>query len=167
MTGNWVESYATLVGARGSRYAAGQMGHYQDGEPSSVEFNWKHVMEREEKYGDVVGFYHTHPEGHSDYSARDYETMTQWVDCFGKTLVCAIQNGREIRAWEFAPKGIVNELSDFELKGLIFIWEVDKYVELETRTAIQGQGFDGEDSFGACRCMRSGCHRQQSGVQSS
>ncbi len=61
------------------------------GSRASVEFNWQRVWQQEEKRGDVVGFYHTHPPGCLGMSARDERTMCAWAFSFGKPLLCAIQ----------------------------------------------------------------------------
>jgi proteasome lid subunit RPN8/RPN11 len=72
-----------------------------DGSPLSVEFSWKLAMEREERSGDVAGFFHTHPKGFSGVSATDIRTMKGWVFCFGRPLLCVIKSGEVIRAYLF------------------------------------------------------------------
>lgn len=62
------------------------------GESASVEFDWQWVLEREEEKGDILGFWHTHPDGTLKPSKRDGKTMQAWVSCFGKPLFCVIQN---------------------------------------------------------------------------
>jgi len=62
------------------------------GRPTSVKFDGQWVLEREERKGDVVGFWHTHPDGTLKPSTRDRKTMRAWVRCFGKPLLCVIQN---------------------------------------------------------------------------
>ena len=88
-----------------------QLSEYTIGSPTGVEFDWEFVMEQEEKYNNIIGFFHTHPFcSHSvkvEYSSTDYNTMCGWVDCFGKPLYCII--GREEQDFYptvhiFAPK---------------------------------------------------------------
>jgi proteasome lid subunit RPN8/RPN11 len=71
------------------------------GDPSSVEFNAKWVLEREESNGDVVGFYHTHPSGLPEPSKRDDRTMWAWVSSFGKPLLCVIESDRKVIAYQY------------------------------------------------------------------
>lgn len=71
------------------------------GEPASVDFDWHKVLTREEKKGDVVGFYHTHPNGLKSPSARDDRTMDAWSTCFGKPLLCLISDGDGIGGWVY------------------------------------------------------------------
>ena len=71
---------------------------YTIGSPAQVDFDWNYTLEREEQYGDVAGFLHTHPlvndsSSRISCSSRDYDTMSAWVDCFGKPLYCLIGNG--------------------------------------------------------------------------
>ena len=92
------------------------------GEPVSVELDGQRVLEREERYGDVVGFYHTHPHMSARPSQRDLNTMNAWVSSFGKALLCVIEgtdgvcgyrfdaqrsNGELIEQTELFPRGIV------------------------------------------------------------
>jgi hypothetical protein len=69
--------------------------------PALVEFNYQSVYNREDRYKDVVGFYHTHPSGMNYMSKTDIETMIQWVKCLGKTLVCLIQTDTKLSGWLF------------------------------------------------------------------
>lgn len=62
------------------------------GNIASVKFDGDWVLKREEKNHSVLGFWHTHPDGTLKPSARDRKTMKAWVDCFGKPLLCVIQN---------------------------------------------------------------------------
>lgn len=62
------------------------------GSIASVKFNGQWVLEREEKKGDILGFWHTHPDGTLKPSKRDRKTMQVWVSCFGRPLLCVIQN---------------------------------------------------------------------------
>jgi len=74
------------------------------GSASDVDFDWKKVMDREERFGDVVGFYHTHPRGMLSPSNRDDKTMFAWSTCFGKPLLCVISDGKQTGAWVYDYK---------------------------------------------------------------
>lgn len=67
-----------------------------------VEFDYEEVFAREDKYHDVVGFYHTHPAGLDCMSGTDIETMKQWVNCLGKSLLCIIETEENISGWVFS-----------------------------------------------------------------
>jgi len=71
------------------------------GSESSVLFDGAKVLRQEELAGDVVGFYHTHPCGLAQPSARDDATMMSWSFCFGKPLICAIETDEELKAWVY------------------------------------------------------------------
>jgi hypothetical protein len=91
-----------LVGHRRRGIWYGRLRRRQMGSPASVEFDWTWVMEREERYGDVAGFFHTHPPGLATPSQRDLRTMRAWVSCFGKPLLCLIESGGGLSAYLFA-----------------------------------------------------------------
>lgn len=78
------EEIAVLIGQRRGHVWYGRLRQRQVGEPASVEFDWAWVLEREERQGDVIGFYHTHPSGLTTPSERDLRTMRAWAGCFGK-----------------------------------------------------------------------------------
>jgi hypothetical protein len=79
----------------------GRLRQRQTGSPASVEFDWAWVTEREERYGDVAGFFHTHPPGLATPSPRDLRTMRAWVSSFGKPLLCLIESGDRLSAYVF------------------------------------------------------------------
>lgn len=72
------------------------------GEAASVEANWEWALRREERYGDVVGFFHTHPNGDPQPSSRDIRTMSAWRSAFGKPLLCVIAAGKVAKGYVFA-----------------------------------------------------------------
>lgn len=62
-----------------------------DGAPASVEADWRWTLEREERFHDVIGFYHTHPPAAGTApSRRDVRTMQAWCSALGKPLLCVI-----------------------------------------------------------------------------
>ena len=74
------------------------------GTESSVLFDGARVLAREESHGDLVGFFHTHPEGFTQPSKRDDDTMAAWCFCFGKPLLCAISTSAGLRAWIYGAR---------------------------------------------------------------
>lgn len=95
------EESAVLVGYRRGNLWYGRLRQSQVGTPASVAFDWDWVLGREERYGDVIGFHHTHPPAHQKPSARDVRTMRAWVSCFGKPLLCVIESDTVLTATIF------------------------------------------------------------------
>lgn len=92
------------------------------GSETSVRFDGKRVLEREETAGDVIGFYHTHPEGFTGPSARDDCTMDAWCFCFGKRILCVIETGAGVRAWIYENDKKPREVARAQrFKGLILV----------------------------------------------
>jgi len=92
------------------------------GERASVDFDGLWVLKREEDRHDVLGFFHTHPDGPSSPSGRDVRTMRAWCSAFGKPLLCVIASpggmhgyrfdhddseGVELEFVELFPRGVV------------------------------------------------------------
>jgi proteasome lid subunit RPN8/RPN11 len=66
-----------------------------------VRFDGLWVLAREEDRGDVIGFYHTHPDGPARPSRRDVRTMRAWCSAFGKPLLCVIASPAGIDGYCF------------------------------------------------------------------
>jgi proteasome lid subunit RPN8/RPN11 len=66
-----------------------------------VRFDGSWVLAREERRGDVVGFYHTHPDGPARPSHRDVRTMRAWCSAFGKPLLCVIASPAGVNGYRF------------------------------------------------------------------
>ncbi len=95
------EESGILVGSRRGNVWLGRLQRRRQGGPSSVDFDWAWVLEREERRGDVIGFWHTHPFGFEGPSHRDIRTMQGWVSCLGKPLLCLIQGQNSLTAYIF------------------------------------------------------------------
>lgn len=95
------EESAILLGSRKGSVWLGRLSRRRQGGPSSVDFDWAWVLEREERRGDVIGFWHTHPSGSDGPSGRDIRTMQGWVSCLGKPLLCLIQGKKNPAAYIF------------------------------------------------------------------
>ena len=83
----------TLLGSRDSGSGTWRIGlhHVVLGEQAKVEADWSWTLAREETQGDVMGFYHTHPDGFGVHpSQRDIRTMQAWCRALGKPLLCLI-----------------------------------------------------------------------------
>jgi len=82
---------------------------------ASVAFDYQFVIDWEDKHGNVIGFFHTHPKGFAGPSGTDIRTMTGWCQCLGKDLICAIDCGDSVSAIPFrfdAKKGRVKQDAD-------------------------------------------------------
>ena len=87
------------------------------GEAAAVEADWEWALRREERYGDVVGFFHTHPHGDPQPSSRDIRTMQAWRSALGKPLLCVIAAGRVVKGYVFANNdGQATQVKDI-IKG--------------------------------------------------
>jgi proteasome lid subunit RPN8/RPN11 len=72
------------------------------GEIASVEADWEWTLKREDRYGDVIGFFHTHPHGMGvQPSSRDVRTMRAWCTALGKPLLCIIASGKLLEGQVF------------------------------------------------------------------
>jgi proteasome lid subunit RPN8/RPN11 len=91
-----------LVGQRRGRIWYGRLRQRQVGDPASVQFDWAWVLDREERRGDILGFFHTHPPDMRLPSQRDVRTMHAWVSCLGKPLLCLIAAGGAFDGYLFA-----------------------------------------------------------------
>jgi len=80
-----------LIGKRSDPFRFGRLVRKRKGTPGSVALDWKWALEREEKKGDVLGFYHTHL-NNREMSGRDIKTMMAWASCFGKDLFCIVED---------------------------------------------------------------------------
>ena len=95
------------------------------GTPSSVEIDWHQVLEREECYGDVLGFLHTHPKyAGTAPSLRDIRTMQAWCSAFGKPLLCVIECYGDSRSTLFRDENDTGQplaLTEFFLRGIVVV----------------------------------------------
>lgn len=122
----------TLVGRRQGPFWYARRRRPTKGDPASVEFDAAWVLEREERKGDVVGFYHTHPHGPAALSRRDVRTMRAWAGAFGKPLLCLIEcrgvvygfrfdndrsSGERLTACELIHPGTVMAFDDSWTRG--------------------------------------------------
>lgn len=96
------ERAAILVGYHQGSLWYGHLRVWSQGTPGEVAFDWAWVLAREERYGDIIGFYHTHPTGYPRPSERDRRTLHAWVSCLGKPLLCVIASGEKLAAYRFA-----------------------------------------------------------------
>ena len=72
------------------------------GDAASVEAAWEWALRREERFGDVIGFFHTHPRGAGTQpSSRDMRTMSAWCSALGKPLLCVIAAGKMLNGTLF------------------------------------------------------------------
>jgi proteasome lid subunit RPN8/RPN11 len=96
-----IEQCWTLLGTRRGRIWFGRLVDHCDGAETSVQFDGLGVLRREERRRDVMGFFHTHPDGPPRPSARDIRTMRAWCSAFGKPLLCVIASPDGLAAFQF------------------------------------------------------------------
>ena len=95
------EQYWTLVGTRRGRIWYAKRVDRQSGTAVRVSFDGAEVLRREEQRGDVLGFFHTHPDGPLQPSSRDVRTMRAWCSAFGKPLLCVIASPEGTAGFRF------------------------------------------------------------------
>lgn len=96
-----VEQCWMLVGERRGPIWYARRVRRSSGERACVHFDGLWALEREESRYDVVGFYHTHPDGPSCPSSRDVRTMRAWCSAFGKPLLCVIASPEAVKGFRF------------------------------------------------------------------
>jgi proteasome lid subunit RPN8/RPN11 len=99
-----IEHAWTLVGLRAQSSWRVRRLRRCSGSPATVTANGAWTLAREEKHGDVAGFFHTHPHGPLAPSQRDLRTFRAWCDALGKPLLCVIATPRDIGAWIFMSR---------------------------------------------------------------
>ena len=123
-----VEEYWTLVGnRRGPIWYARRIDHRM-GEAANVRFDGLGVLRREESRRDVLGFFHTHPDGQPVPSARDVRTMRAWCSAFGKPLWCVIASPAGLAGFRFqddSSSGVVFARVEVFPRGVIIGVEQD------------------------------------------
>jgi proteasome lid subunit RPN8/RPN11 len=122
-----VERCWTLLGQRRGRIWYARRASPHSGERLEVRFDGAWVLRREERSQDVVGFYHTHPDGPAVPSRRDVRTMRAWCSSFGKPLLCLIASPAGVRGYCFAADGSYRELAAVEVfpRGVVIGVEGD------------------------------------------
>lgn len=120
-----VEKCWVLLGPHRGRIWYCRRARHTSGERSSVLFDGAWVLGREEKYRDVVGFLHSHPEGPAAPSQRDVRTMRAWCSSFGKPLLCVIAALGALHGYRFDDDESVGKplslVEMFALRGGVVI----------------------------------------------
>lgn len=99
----FLEEASILTGLRRGRVWLLRCQRRSDGAPVSVEADWRWTLEREERFHDVAGFYHTHPPAAGARpSRRDVRTMQAWCSALGKPLLCVIGCDGRLQSTLFA-----------------------------------------------------------------
>jgi proteasome lid subunit RPN8/RPN11 len=123
-----VEQCWTLVGQRRGRIWFCRRVRPSSGERASVRFDGAWVLRREETYGDVLGFLHTHPDGPPSPSRRDVRTMRAWCGAFGKPLLCLIAASGRVHGYRFDDDeslGAALELVEIFPRGVLIGVDAD------------------------------------------
>jgi len=99
----FIEEAAILTGQRRGRVWLLRRHQQSVGAPASVEADWRWTLEREERFHNVAGFYHTHPPAAGCApSRRDVRTMQAWCSALGKPLLCVIGCAGRMQSTYFA-----------------------------------------------------------------
>jgi hypothetical protein len=108
LTGRWLTSRIWV--AQGFK-------HKERATPASVSFEEDAygIISREISYGDVIGFYHTHPNMPAFVSTTDFTTMNAWVDALGKPLICLIEGKDGLYTYYWRGDGIYNEAKSIKI----------------------------------------------------
>jgi hypothetical protein len=128
------EVYLGLTGGIVGRYWFGVGQWHKEGQPAHVQFDGPRVMEREEEYGDIIGFFHTHPKMTASPSGIDYRTMGAWTVSFGKPLVCCIKGTNGLKAHWFIDDETEHVTGWVRRFGNIFIGRVPGVIRRATST---------------------------------
>jgi proteasome lid subunit RPN8/RPN11 len=102
--------------------------HHHQGGTTSVRFDGPGVLRREEAQHDVLGFFHTHPTGPSQPSARDVRIMRAWCSAFGKPLLCVIASPEGLAGFRFdqdSSDGLSLALVELFPRGVVIGVETD------------------------------------------
>lgn len=124
-----VEQCWTLAGRRRGAIWYARRIRGCSGEPAQVAFDAAAVLQREERLGDVLGFYHTHPHAPAAPSRRDVHTMRAWVSAFGKPLLCLIAAPEVLAAYRFdddASDGTLLPMVERFPRGIIIAVESNR-----------------------------------------
>lgn len=135
------EVYHGVVGqVDGLHWWAKSFGDNSEGSPAQVAFNYQRIYERDITKGDVIGFYHTHPNTMACPSVTDYATMGAWTVCFGRPLLCMIEGVDGLKAHWFIDDEKKHLTSTVSRIGDIFVGNLpdwgEKYNELLNRKFI-------------------------------
>lgn len=96
----FAEHYFTMVGSQeGAVIVCDTLHHHSQGNPGLVEFDWNEVWQRHLTYGDVIGWFHTHPPGAHGMSQTDRDTFHSWLVALGGPRWAVIQCDGRTHCW--------------------------------------------------------------------
>lgn len=93
------------------------------GSATCVRLDGAWILAREERRGDVVGFWHTHPPGVPVESATDSRTMAAFCLAFGKPLVSVVESDGLRVGWVHGPRAPRRPLARLRT-GSGLVWAV-------------------------------------------
>lgn len=85
------EIFYAIFGIRWGNFFYGKFDFFEEGQPTSVSFDYNKVREKIDSGKNLIGFYHTHPNMMAYMSDTDCKTMEAWVNSEGKNLLCFIR----------------------------------------------------------------------------
>jgi proteasome lid subunit RPN8/RPN11 len=99
-----VEVFHLLTGKKEGLIALATLSDFRVGAPCRVQFDPAWVLAQEKNHGDVLGFYHTHPNMVGFPSERDDRTMMAWVNAFNRPLYCVIEGSDGVHTYIYYPR---------------------------------------------------------------
>ena len=121
------EIFYAIFGIRLGKLFFGKIQDFNEGDVSSVEFDYYAIKKSIDNGKNLIGFYHTHP--HDAFlSPIDYSTMDNWVTSEGKSLLCFIEGNNGRLLWkcynddEYYCSCDRTEVVSFNIGKYIFGW---------------------------------------------
>lgn len=94
------EIFYAVFGYKFGPFIFGKLYFHNTGNPVSVEFDYKYVVEKINQNSNLLGFYHTHPNMPAYMSSTDISTMEGWCDSEGKNLLCFIEGNDGLKCFK-------------------------------------------------------------------
>jgi hypothetical protein len=152
-----------LIGKKSDNFWVAKKLYQGSGTPVSVNFDAEYVLNHEEKKGNVLGFYHTHPGMIAYPSGRDFRTMNAWTNCFGKPLVCLIEGIDGLKGYWFIDDEQPIKVCRVEEMGTLFIGDQGGSEQISSRRDLSWQESVGNLEEGESDDLRGGGVGEQPG----
>jgi len=91
----------------------GKLEYHSMGGLAHVDFNWQ-----EAQRNDLLGFFHSHPNGLCSPSSRDDRTMRAWVKSEGRPLLCGIFCSKDDACYLYEKRN--GKIESYAMFGKVF-----------------------------------------------